>query len=181
MAKTEVKWGALISYLLIIINACYGFLVTPYIISAIGEADYGVYKTITSLSASVMILDLGLGSTVMRYVAKYRSDNQESKINGFVSMALGEATIIIGVLAAVSAALYMLIPTIYSDGLIDSEIALAKKLFAILAVNMMFHFLENILNGIISGYNKFTFANGLKLIRILLRVASVFVVFAFQG
>lgn len=179
MEKNEVKWGALISYLLIIINACYGFLVTPYIISAIGEADYGVYKTITSLSASVMILDLGLGSTVMRYVAKYRSDNQESKINGFVSMALGEGAIIICVLAAVSAALYMLIPTIYSDGLIDSEIALAKKLFAILAVNMMFHFLENILNGIISGYNKFTFANGLKLIRILLRVASVFVVFAF--
>ncbi len=179
MAKNEVKWGAMLSYLLIIINACYGFLVTPYILSAIGEASYGVYKTITSLSSSLMILDLGLGGTVMRYIAKYRSEKTEGKIKGFVSMALGEGLIISAVLAVVSVVLYALIPAIYSEGLVDNEIVLAKKLFVVLAVNMMFHILENIFNGIISGYNKFTFANGLKLIRILVRIALIFIVFIF--
>lgn len=179
MAKNEVKWGAMLSYLLIIINACYGFLVTPYILSAIGEASYGVYKTITSLSSSLMILDLGLGGTAMRYIAKYRSEKTEGKIPGFVSMALGEGCIISVVVAVVSLVLYAMIPTIYKNGLVDNEIILAKQLFAILAVNMVLHILENIFNGIISGYNKFTFANGLKLIRIITRIVLIFVVFAF--
>ena len=130
MAKSEVKWGALLSYVLIVINACYGFLVTPYIISALGEADFGVYKTITSLSSSLMILDLGLGGTVMRYIAKYKAENKKEKINSFVSMALGEGSIIILALLAVSGVVYLGIPTIYEAGLSVSEIGLAKKLFA---------------------------------------------------
>ena len=179
MAKSEVKWGALLSYVLIVINACYGFLVTPYIISALGEADFGVYKTITSLSSSLMILDLGLGGTVMRYIAKYKAENKKEKINSFVSMALGEGSIIILALLAVSGVVYLGIPAIYEAGLSVSEIGLAKKLFAFLAVNMVFHIIENVFNGVISGHNRFTFANGLKLIRILARIVLIFIAFVF--
>ncbi len=179
MVKSQVKWGALLSYALIIINACYGFLVTPYILSAIGEAEYGVYKTITSLSSSLMILDLGLGGTVMRYIAKYKSENKADKINGFISMALGEGSIIILVLAVISGVIYALIPRIYATGLETAEIALAEKLYIFLAISMVFHIIENIFNGIISGHNKFIFANGLKIIRILVRIASIFIIFCF--
>ena len=44
---------------------------------------------------------------------------------------------------------------------------------------MVFHIIENVLNGVISGFNRFTFANGVKLIRILLRIGLLFVIFAF--
>lgn len=179
MVKSQVKWGALLSYALIIINACYGFLVTPYILSAIGEVEFGVYKTITSLSSSLMILDLGLGGTVMRYVAKYKSENKRDKINSFVSMAIGEGSVIVAVLAVVSVVIYALIPTIYATGLEASEIALAGRLYIFLAVSMVFHVIENIFNGIISGHNRFIFANGLKLLRILVRILSIFVIFRF--
>lgn len=179
MAKNEVKWGAILSYLLIIINSCYGFLIVPYILSALGEVEYGVYKTISSLSSSLMILDLGLGGTVMRYIAKFKSDNQKDKIESFISMALGEGSIICIILGIVSGVVYALIPSIYSTGLSDTEIVLAEKLFIILAVNMVFHIIENVFNGIISGHNKFTFANGLKLFRILSRIALIFIVFCF--
>ena len=84
MAKNEVKWGALLSYLLIIINSLYGFLIVPFILSSLGEAEYGVYKTISSLSSALMILDLGLGGTVMRYIAKFKSDDRKDKIQSFI-------------------------------------------------------------------------------------------------
>lgn len=179
MAKNEVKWGALLSYLLIIVNALYGFIVTPYILASIGEGDFGVYKTITSLSAALMVLDLGLGGTVMRYVAKYKSENRKDKIESFISMSLGEGGIIIGIFAVVSVVIYALLPAIYSDSLTASQFSLAKGLFTVLAVNMGLHIVENVFNGIITGHNKFTFANGLKLIRIALRIALVFVIFVF--
>lgn len=179
MAKNEVKWGALLSYLLIIINALYGFLIVPYIVSSLGDVEYGVYKTISSLSSALMILDLGLGGTVMRYIAKFKSDDKKDKIQSFISMALGEGSIICLGLVIVSVVVYALIPTIYSEGLSPGEISLAKKLFLLLALNMVFHIIENVLNGVISGFNKFSFANGIKLTRILLRIGLLFVVFAF--
>lgn len=180
MAKNEVKWGALLSYLLIIINSLYGFLIVPYILSSLGDAEYGVYKTISSLSAALMVLDLGLGGTAMRYIAKFKSAREEEKIESFVSMALGEGSIICVGLTVVSIVIYTLIPTIYAEGLSQSEIGLAKKLFIILAINMLFHIIENVFNGVISGFNKFTFSNGIKLGRILLRIGSIFVVFSFS-
>lgn len=179
MAKNEVKWGAIISYLLIVTNSLYGFLIVPYILSSLGDVEYGVYKTISSLSSALMVLDLGLGGTTMRYIAKFKSDSQKDRIESFISMALGEGSIIGVVLIVVSAIIYCLIPSIYSEGLASSEIELAKKLFIILSVNMLFHIFENVLNGIISGHNKFTFANGMKLIRIFMRILILFVVFSF--
>ncbi|MBQ3604049.1 MAG: polysaccharide biosynthesis protein [Clostridia bacterium] len=179
MAKNEVKWGAIISYLLIVFNSLYGFLIVPYILSSLGDVEYGVYKTISSLSSALMVLDLGLGGTTMRYIAKFKSDSQRDRIESFISMALGEGSIIGVVLIAVSVIIYCLIPSIYSEGLSGNEIELAKKLFIILSVNMLFHIFENVLNGIISGHNKFTFANGMKLIRIFMRILILFVVFSF--
>ncbi len=179
MAKNEVKWGALLSYLLIIINALYGFLIVPYILSSLGEAEYGVYKTISSLSSALMILDLGLGGTAMRYIAKFKSDGKKDKIESFISMALGEGSIICVGLVVISAGIYALIPSIYANGLTTDEISLAKKLFLLLALNMVFHIIENVFNGIISGFNKFSVANGLKLFRILSRIALLFIVFSF--
>lgn len=179
MAKNEVKWGAMLSYLLIIINSLYGFLIVPYILSSIGEVEYGVYKTISSLSSALMILDLGLGGTVMRYIAKFKSENRKDKIESFISMALGEGAIIIAVLAVVSGVIYALIPTIYSKGLSVNEISLAEKLFVILAINMVLHIVENVFNGIITGHNNFTFANSMKLFRIVARILLIFVVFSF--
>jgi len=179
MARNEVKWGAVLSYLLIIVNAVYGLIITPYILSSIGDATYGVYKTISSLSSALMVLDLGLGGTVMRYVAKYRSENNRHKIDSFVSMAFGEASILIVLIAVASAALYASLPVVYAKGLSPEELALGQNLFVVMAINLMLHIVENVFFGIMSGFNCFTFANGMKLARILVRMALIYGVLYF--
>ena len=115
----------------------------------------------------------------MRYIAKFKSEERKDKIEAFVSMALGEGSLICCGLMVISAIVYVLIPTIYAEGLSPSEVELAKKLFVFLALNMVFHIVENVFNGVISGFNKFTVSNGIKLGRILFRVALLFVVFLF--
>lgn len=170
MARNEVKCGAALSYALIIINALYGLLITPFIISSVGEVEYGVYKTISSLSASLMVLDLGLGGTVMRYIAKYKTEDKHDKIESFLSMVFAEGLVLIGVIVVVCGVLYSLLPVIYANGLSHEELALAKRLFLVLALNLLLHIFENLLGGVISGNNHFTFGNGMKLMRIILRV-----------
>lgn len=173
MAKNEVKWGAILSYILIFLNATYGLFLTPFILGQIGEASYGVYKTISAFTSSLMVLDLGLGGTMMRYIAKYRADKEDHKIPNFISMGLIQMGVICAIVGAVTLVLYQFLDTIYESGLTAAELSKAKELYIFLAIGILVHILENLLNGILSGFNKFTFANGIKVARLLVRILAV--------
>lgn len=176
MVKNEVKWGAILSYVLIIINALYGFLITPYILSKLGEAEYGVYKTISSFTASLMVLDLGLGGTVMRYIARFRADKEEEKIPNYIAMSLIQAAVISGAIMLVAGGLYFTLDSVFGNGLTATELIRGKELYVVLCVSMIFHVFENVINGIIGGFNRFKFSNGLKILRILLRIVLILTV-----
>ena len=175
----NVKLGALFSYLLIILNSAYALVITPFVLGTLGEAEYGVYKTIASLSSSLMVLDLGIGGTATRYIAKYKAEKKEKDIESFVSMIIGEAIIMIGVVIVLCCFLFFALPSVYKRGLDSTQIALARKLFVILSINILFHLIENVFYGILAGYNRFAFSNGTKLLRILLRVVLIYVVLFF--
>ncbi len=172
----QVKLGAVFSYILIIANALYGLFITPFILTSLGESTFGVYRTVASLSAALMIVDLGIGGTVMRYVAKYRADGDLKRISPFVSMIMCEAWGIILLLAALMSCIYFNLNNIYSGSFTPAEIELTQQLFIILSLCLALHVFENVLNGIISGYNNFIFANGIKLVRLLIRCVLICVV-----
>jgi len=167
----QVKLGAAISYLLIFFNS---IVMTPYIISSIGTDEYGVYKTVAALSSSMMVMDFGIGGTIQRYVAKYRADRREEKIPNFISMSLIIALGLNVLIILASVAILFLIDPIYGGSFSAPQIILAKKLFLLLSVNALMVVIENVFNGLITGYNKFIFGNGLKLILLIFRIIMLF-------
>ncbi len=171
--KNQVRIGVILSYVLIVLNTIYGLVITPYMIGHLGTSEYGVYKTISSLSSSLMVLDLGIGSTVMRFVAKYRATNDNKSIPNFVAMSLIQAAIMSGIILAVGASVFFTIEPVYSNTFTQEELQKAKVLFSVLLLNMVFHVFENVINGVITGCNKFQFGNGIKVIRLLMRVALI--------
>lgn len=44
MARSEVKWGALLSYVLIALDSIYGLVIVPFV-GGIAASEYGVNKT----------------------------------------------------------------------------------------------------------------------------------------
>lgn len=172
----QVKVGAMLSYLLIILNTIYGLLISPYILGRLGEAEYGVYKTIASFSSALLVLDLGIGTTVMRYTAKYRAEKKKDEIGNFAAVGLIEAVIMALVLLVISVGIYFSIDGIYSQSFTADEIELAKSILVILIINMICTIIENVLNGVIMGSNEFSFSNGFKLCMLILRVVLIFVV-----
>lgn len=169
----QVKIGAVLSYVLIILNTMYGLFITPYMIGKLGASEYGVYKTISSLSSSMMVLDLGIGSTVMRFVAKYRATKDEKSIPNFVAMSLIQAAALSGVILAVGGIIFFSIKPMYSATFSVAELQKAQILFCILLLNMILHVFENVMNGVITGSNRFQFGNGIKVIRLILRVCLI--------
>ena len=143
MKQNQVKWGAVLSYILIIINTLYGLFLTPYILGQLGEAEYGVYKTISSFTSALMVLDIGIGGTMMRYIARFRADNEDEKIPNYIAMSFIQAAIICGIVAVISGGLFFFLDTIYSNGLTSAELVRAKQLYIFLALGVIFHIFEN--------------------------------------
>lgn len=170
----QVKVGAIFSYVLILANTFFSFVVTPYILHVLGESSYGAYKSIGAITSSLLILDFGLGGMVQRYVAHYDADKNDRGIEKFLSMALIESIVLAFIAAIVSVFFYFGIPSIYQEGFNTSEIQLAQKLFLIAGIGIVAHIIENVFNGIITGFNNFIFGNGIKIIRLFVRIALIF-------
>ena len=47
----QLKAGAILSYLNIIINICVGLVYTPFMMRVLGQSEYGLYALIGSVAA----------------------------------------------------------------------------------------------------------------------------------
>ena len=79
----QIKMGALLSYISIALNIIAGLLYTPWMIEQIGKADYGLYTLANSL-ITLFLVDFGLSATTGRYIAKYRAEGRQDKIDSFL-------------------------------------------------------------------------------------------------
>lgn len=173
MENKQVKWGALLSYVLILLNTLFGLLVTPYMIGQLGETEYGVYKTISSLTASMMVLDMGLGGTATRYIAKFRASRHETSISNFSAMLMRQGAILGVVVLLAAGGLYTLLDQMYAGTFTVTQLQKAKAIFCVMTLNVEFHIFENVVNGIITGYNRLVFANGVKVLRLGFRMVLI--------
>ena len=182
MGSKDLKRGAVLSYILIVVNSLYGLLFTPYLISTLGDSEYGIYKIIGSLSSSLAIFDLGIGSTVLRYTAKFYAEKKNRELDNFSAMGLFEATIVSALILLVCAVAFFQIDNVYSMSLSAAELEKAKELFVLFTIVLILSTYEKVFFSMIAGCGRYTVANGLKLARlfskliisylILLRVAD---------
>ena len=165
----QVNLGAILSYVLIILSSLYSFVITPYMLGTIGASEYGVYKIIGSMTTTLAVLDLGLGSTVQRFLAKYRAQKEIKKCYNFSAMSLMQAVIIALLMIVIGFFLFFSIEPMYSKSFTVIEIARAKQIYILLIICTVLHVFENVLFGIISGYNKFIFTNSFKISGIFIK------------
>ena len=71
----QLKAGAALNYVVIILNMLVGLLYTPYMLRMMGQSEYGLYSLVASVISYLTILDLGLGNAIVRYTAKYRAED----------------------------------------------------------------------------------------------------------
>ncbi len=171
--RKEIKSGVLLSYALIFVNTIYGLFVTPYILNYVGDSAYGVYKSVASISASLAVMDLGLGTTMTRYMAKYHATGEKDKASNFAGMVLVQFLILATVIILVGTVAVFLLPSFYGETFSATEMVLARELLGILILNMVLRMFENLLFGILSGHERFRFSNSLKLINVILKFALI--------
>ncbi len=85
---SQLKKGAVLTYINIALTNVIGLTLTPFIIRSLGNSEYGLYTLIGSFVAYLTLVDLGLNNTIVRFVAKYRAEGDSYGEKQFLSTTM---------------------------------------------------------------------------------------------
>lgn len=176
---TQIKYGAIASYVLIFINIILGLIYTPWILREIGSSDYGLYTLASSLMA-MFLLDFGMGAAVTRYIALYRAQNEQRKAEQFLGLIYKVYLFITLIILAIFVCLYFFLGVIYQN-LTTEEIERFRIVYLIVGTTLVVCFPFNTLNGILSAYEEFVVLKTTDLISKLAVVVITIVALVFHG
>jgi len=87
MLKVIVK-NAGSNALVMVVKICFSFIMAPVIVHALGNYDYGLWEIVFSLIGYMGLMDIGMRPAVIRYVAKFKAENDRTKLNQVFSTAV---------------------------------------------------------------------------------------------
>ena len=164
----QLKAGALLSYLSIILNNILGILYTPYLLRMLGQNEYGLYSLVASIVAYLTVLDLGFANAIIRYTAKYRAENKDKEQYEMFGMFI-ILYCCIGIIAfLIGLGLYFNVDNLFHSTLNIEDLEKVKIMMLLMVFNIAFTFPMSIWGAIITAYENFIFQKLVNIARILL-------------
>lgn len=172
--KINIKKEAFISLIRIVTSVVIGFITVPLIIRVIGKTGYGVLAIVLTVTSYSALLQLGLGNTIVRYIAKYSGINTRTE-RQIVSMAF-LFYCAIGCIALVLATfLYFRLEFIFQFD--EGQIGTAKTLFLVYSLDAIITLPFTAFYSYMKGHNQFTAFNLTQITRTVLRLALIYALF----
>lgn len=177
---SQIKKGAFLNYVIIFLTNAVGLFITPFILNHIGKAEYGVYTAIGALVGTISVLDLGLNNTIVRFVAKYRAQNDRKGEENFLATTMLIYICISILIVILGFSFYDYIDS-YFTKFNSEEIKIAKTIFVLFIFNLAVGLPGGSFVGICYGYEIFVFPKTINIIRYMLRTAVVVAVLTIGG
>lgn len=171
----QLKAGAALNYVVILLNTAVGLLYTPYMLRMMGQSEYGLYSLVASVIAYLTVLDLGLGNAVIRYTAKFRAEGKTKEQYEMFGMFLALYSIISVVALIGGMGLYLNVGRMFGGTMTEIELSHARIMMLILVFNLVVTFPMSIFGSIMSAYERFVFPKVINIIRIILNTVVMIV------
>ena len=155
------------------------FILTPFILSHLGDTVYGVWVLVTSLVAYGTLFDLGISTAVTKYIAEYRARGEYQQEQGLVATALSLYTLLGLVVFAISVIIAPLFPRIFNIPPEQHSTAVLLVLLSGLNVGLSIPF--SMAPAILRGLQRFDLINLIGIPGNLLYTASTIIVLYLGG
>lgn len=165
--KNQLKSGILISYATILVSNLIPMLYTPIMLRILGQAEYGVYGIAQSISNYLYLLNMGLGSTIIRYLAKYRASGEREK-EEYVAGMFFEVYCVLSVIIAVAGAVIAANIHNYDNALTQDELEILRKLVILNTINTAVFMPMNVMGSILVAHEEYIVNKGVALITTIL-------------
>lgn len=162
------------------VNLAIAMALSPFIVQTLGETIYGIWVLIGSLTGYLSILDLGVRTSLVKYISEHFSKKDFKGLNEVFNtsmlafLAIGAAAI------AVAFILPSLFPLLVSAPALTPEVV--RWTIYIVGVNMALAFPLGVYGGLLSGFQRYDISNAIEiLVAVLKALATVLLLKAGGG
>src|SRR5579872_4447746 len=131
------------------VNVIVGFFLSPFILHRLGDDAFGLWVLIFSLTGYYGLFDLGIRSSLVRYVSKFQATNENDQLSRMVNTTMCSCTCL---------ALILMVPTVvgsfYVDRMFHVPVAFlrdARILFFMVGSSLALGFPLGVSGGILEG------------------------------
>ncbi len=155
----------------LVVNILVGVFLSPFILHRLGDAAFGIWVLIFSLTGYYGIFDFGIRSSIIRYVSKYTATKDLNEVSGLINTALftyscvGVLSLIITVLGCLYVdRVFHIVPELESS---------ARWLLFIVGTSVALGFPLGLFGGMLEGLQKFYILNWTNIVSTLLRAGLI--------
>jgi O-antigen/teichoic acid export membrane protein len=159
------SWSALA------INVVVGVFLSPFILHRLGDAAFGVWVLIFSVTGYYGLFDLGIRSSIIRYVSKYAATDDREKLTQFINTALfsyagiGAVSMVLTALLSSSVEHFFKIPAAMHSQ--------ARLLLLMVGASVSLSFPLGVFGGMLEGLQRFYILNWTSIGATLARAALI--------
>ena len=154
-----------------VVNAVYGFIMIPILISYFGKAEYGLIGLAQSVNAYMRLMDLGLTSTNVRFFSNWITKGDEIKVNKLFATC----TSFYGIVGLINA-LVLVVVSFFSDSIFNvtpEQNVILQKLLIILAISAIVNWFTSCYTQIIQATENVAWTQKRILVTKLLMVVAI--------
>src|SRR5215469_8733940 len=170
-SKTEILKNVGSSWFALGINVLVGIFISPYILHHLGDEAFGLWVLIFSVTGFYGLFDLGIRSSIVRYVAKYSAVDDHEQLNRLISTALASYSAVCLVcllLTGVGAFFVSFLFHVSPDFLVT-----ARWLFLMVGTAVSLGFPLGVFGGVLEGLQRFYLLNSTSVSSTLLRAGLI--------
>ena len=153
------------------VNIAVGFFLAPFILHHLGDGAFGLWIMIFSLTGYYGIFDLGIRSSLVRYVSKFQATGDKDQLARLVNTSLFTYSCL---------GLFLVVPTILGGFYVDRLFHVpadflkdARILFLMVGSSLALGFPLGISGGILEGLQRFYVMNWTNIMATLARAVLI--------
>jgi O-antigen/teichoic acid export membrane protein len=171
MSKREIIQNVGASWFSLGVTVLVGIFLSPFILHHLGDTAFGIWVLIFSLTGYYGLFDLGIRSSVIRYVSTYTATNDYAALSRLINTALATYTAIGALVMALTAVASMFVDSFFR---IPANFLIpARWLFLMVGASVAIGFPTGVFGGILEGMQRFYWVNLTNLGSTLLRAALI--------
>ena len=155
---SQIKSGALLSYLSIFLGSTVSLFYTPIMLRMMGQSEYGLMSLANSVVGYLGLLNLGLGSAMVRYISKFKAQGNIEMMNAVLTLFLKVFGSIAIIVLAAGIVLAFNVHGIFSNTLSDYEFRRLQILMVIISFNIGVGMVSGVFYSLIYSYERFVFS-----------------------
>jgi O-antigen/teichoic acid export membrane protein len=170
----HIARNVLFNWLGTIATMAVGFFLAPFILHRLGNLAYGVWVLAMSVGAYLQLLDLGMQSSVLRFVSKGHTQGDHQGASEAVSAALWVRLQISALALVLSIGLAVIFPVAFK---VPAELTSdARKAILLIGINAAITMSIGVVGGILSALNRYDLQNYVMFAQMAVRVICVIAV-----